>query len=312
MDIKRYKKFALSKINEGNLTRGVKSIIKNEKNKEQNYKEGINPSMNRRNLENLNSLISDVSSNRSKYNIRDDIVDNLEMLNYNLLRLINKPPPVPAPLPQPIPPAPLPQPIPPAPQLLPIDYGDDDDDNFVFPPPPPPIDEEDDFVFPPPPPPIDDDEGDPFPTLPLPLPAPINTIIPEARSRANLLDEIRNPKIKLKPKPPTPPKEPTLIEQIRNPKINLKPPKPLKPKEPILEGRDLFLDEIRNPKIKLKPPKPLKPQQKETFDIKKTLTNTFDKIMQRRSAIQDSSDEDEEQDWGSGLPFLLKKYKYIL
>ena len=251
MDIERYKKFALSKINEGNLTKGVKSIIKNEKNKEQNYKEGINPSMNRKNLEKLNSLISDVSSNRSKYNIRDDIVDNLEMLNYNLLRLINKggvPPPNP----------PVQQGV----QPPPIDYGgdDDNDDDFVFPPPPPPaIDEEDDFVFPPPPPPIDDfvfppppppiddNEGDPFPTLPLPPPAPINTIIQEARSRANLLEAIRNPKINLKPIPK-----------------NI-------PKKPVLDQNQTILNTIKN------------------------LVNN------RRSFIQDSSDEDEdeeeEQDW---------------
>ena len=163
MDIARYKKFALSKIDEGNLTRGVKSIIKNEKNKEQNFKEGINPSVNKRNLEKLNSLINDVSSNRSKYNIRDDIVDNLEMLNYNLLRLINVggvpvggvpvggvPPPYDPPALPPPPPA-IDDGFPPPP----------DDDGF----PPPPDDDDDDDGFPPPPPAIDDNEGDPFPTF---------------------------------------------------------------------------------------------------------------------------------------------------
>ena len=244
MDIKRYKKFALSKIDEGNLTRGVKSIIKNEKNKEQNFKEGINPSVNRRNLEKLNSLISDVSSNRSKYNIRDDIVDNLEMLNYNLLRLINKGIGG-------VPMGGVPPPYDPPAQLLPVDYGGDDDD--------------DDFVFPPPPPAIDDDEGDPFPTLPLPPPAPpappappivppstpINTIIPEARSRANLLDAIRNPRLTLKPSK------------------SLGPPIPIKP---------------------------LKSEKPKNINVGKTLLNTIDKIMQRRSAIQDSSDEDEDED----------------
>ena len=249
MDIERYKKFALSKIDEGNLTRGVKSIIKNEKNKEQNYKEGINPSVNRRNLEKLNSLISDVSSNRSKYNIRDDIVDNLEMLNYNLLRLIKGgvPPPFDPPAQQ-------------VEQPPPIDYGGDEEDDFVLP--PPPIDyggDDDDFVFPPPPPDIDDNEGDPFPTLPLPPPPPpppappapappINTIIPEARSRANLLDAIRNPRLTLKPIPKNIPKKPVL-------------------------------------------------------DQNQTLLNTMKNLINnRRSFIQDSSDEDEdedeeEQDW---------------
>ena len=211
MDVERYKKFALSKINEENMAKNVKYVIKNEKNKEQNYREGIN----RRNLSKLRDLISDVNSNKNKYNFRDTILDNLERLNYNILRLINKPPPIPPPLPQPIPP-PLPPPLP-QPQLLPIDYGgdDDNDDNFVFPPPPPPID--DNFVFPPPPPPIDDNfvfppppidnEGEPFPTLPIPPPPPTEPLTNIIRSaRENLLDEIRNPK-KLKTTKPQEPKK---------------------------------------------------------------------------------------------------------
>ena len=225
MDIERYKKFALSKINEGNITKGVKSIIKNEEKKEQNYREGVNPSINRRNLAKLNSLISDVSSNRSKYNIRDNIIDNLEMLNYNLLRLINK---WGVASPQ-NPPAIVNNDIPPPPA---IDDDDDDDNDFVFP--PPPAIDDDDFVFPPPPPGIVNEEGDPFPTLPLPPPppippippivppqSPINTIIPEARSRSNLLDSIRNPKLKLKPIPKEPKKpvldkNQTMLNTIRN------------------------------------------------------------------------------------------------
>ena len=279
MDIERYKKFALSKINEGNITKSVKSIIKNEEDKEQNYREGINPSINRRNLFKLNSLINDVSSNRSKYNIRDDIVDNLEMLNYNLLRLINRG---------------MPPPYDPPAMINPPPAIDDDDDD----------DDDDDFVFPPPPPTIDDDEGEPFPTLPLPPPAPpepVNNIIRSARE--NIMAEIRNPKLKLKPIPPAPPAPPTLLDEIRNPK-KLKPPKPQKPRKPILEGRDLFLDEIRNPKIKLKTKQQQKPlriepiiPEPEEIDIGKMLRNTFEK---NRKKIEYSSDEDEDdyEDWG--------------
>ena len=215
MDVERYKKFALSKINEENMAKNVKYVIKNEKNKEQNYREGVNPpAINKKNLSKLRELISDVNSN--KYNFKNTILDNLERLNYNILRLINKPPPIPPPLPPPLP-QPLPQP---QPQLLPIDYGGDDD--FVFPPPPidnddddfvfppPPIDnDDDDFVFPPPPPPPIDNEGEPFPTLPIPPPPPpptepLTNIIRSARE--NLLDEIRNPK-KLKPTKPIKPEK---------------------------------------------------------------------------------------------------------
>ena len=271
MDVERYKKFALSKINEENMAKNVKYVIKNEKNKEQNYREGVKwgdaspqnpPAINRKNLFKLGELISDVNSNKNRYNFKNTILDNLERLNYNILRLINKPPPIPPP------PLPQPQPIPPQPQpqLLPIDYGGDDDDDFVFPPPPPPIDYGDDFVFPPPPPPIDNDdfvfppppidnddfvfppspidnEGEPFPTLPIP--------------------------------PPPPPTEP-LTNIIRSARENL-------------------LDEIRNPK-KLKTTKPQEPKKTYSSNEGQILLNTINELAKRRSIIAPSSDEDEDED----------------
>ena len=306
MDVNRYKKFALSKINTGNITKNVKSVIKNENEKEQNYREGFK--YNRRNLTNLSNLISDVNSNKSKYNFRDDIIDNLEQLNYNLLRLING-----GVAPPQNPPANDDFVFPPAPPPI-----DDDDDDFVFPPPPPPIDDDDDddddddFVFPPPPPPVIDNEGDPFPTLPLSPPPPppsssLTNIISSARE--NLLEQIRNPNLKLKPTPPSKPKKLDILNEIKNPK-KLKPPKPLgppipikplksqEPQDPNIIDRELILEEIRNPNIKLKPPKPIKPKlQEEDIDIGKTLLNTINKMVtNRRSIINVSSDEDEDED----------------
>ena len=199
MDINRYKNFALSKINEGRITKNVKKVIKNEVNKEQNYREGF---YDRRNLSNLRDIISDVRINRNKYNFKDTIIDNLERLNYNILRLIPpayiQPPPPPPPPPINIPPPPPPPPppinIPPPPPI-----------NDGFPPPPPPNlfdnDNQNDDVNPtlPPPPP-------PFPT---PL-EPLTRIVTSARE--NLLDEIRNPKINLRPTP-LEPKKPKISEE---------------------------------------------------------------------------------------------------
>ena len=191
MDIKEYKKIIIPKINVGDLSKNVKKVIKQEKNKEQNFREGIN----RRKLYNI---ISDVNTNKNKYNFRDSIVNNLEMLNYNLLRLLGQPQPIQQPIddddgfPPPI--GNIPPPPPPPPPI----------GNIPPPPPPPPFD------FPPPPPPNLFDQDDPQeenPTLPLPLPAyptltlppsePLSQIVKSARE--NLLDEIVNPSKKLKP-----------------------------------------------------------------------------------------------------------------
>ena len=216
MDIERYKNLALSKINEGRITKNVKKVIKNEVNKEQNYREGF---YDRRNLSNLRDIISDVRINRNKYNFKDTIIDNLERLNYNILRLIppayiqpppppppiNIPPPPPINIPPPPPPPPPPINIPPPPPPPPINI-----------PPPPPIND----GFPPPPPPNlfdnDNQNDDVNPTLPPPPPPfptplePLTRIVTSARE--NLLDEIRNPKINLRPTP-SEPKKPKISEE---------------------------------------------------------------------------------------------------
>ena len=251
MDIEEYKKIILPKINVGDLSKNVKKVIKREKNKEQDFREGIN----RKKLYDLRDLISDVNN---KYNFRDSIVNNLEMLNYNILRLLQPqpiqqqpvddddfPPPPPPPPPPPIgnfPPPPPPPPIgnipPPPPPPPPPPIG-----NFPPPPPPPPIGN-----FPPPPPQnlFDNDNQDENPTLPLPL-------------------------------PPYPQSEP--IFQI------------------VKSARESMLNEIKNSNIKLKPITKPKPKE-ELKDLDENFwVNTFNNLVKnRRSGIEPDSDEDEDED----------------
>ena len=108
MDIERYKKLLSSKFNEEKLTEHVKNVIKNYKDKEQNYKEGfINYNKNLEdnnilgflnkqnlnqinNLSNLGELIRIIINNKKKNNYKYSILDNLQRLNYNIARLLYK------------------------------------------------------------------------------------------------------------------------------------------------------------------------------------------------------------------------------
>ena len=108
MDIERYKKLLSSKFNEEKLTEHVKNVIKNYKDKEQNYKEGfINYNKNLEdnnilgfldekklnqinNLSNLGDLIRIIINNNKKNNYRYSVLDNLQRLNYNIARLLYK------------------------------------------------------------------------------------------------------------------------------------------------------------------------------------------------------------------------------
>ena len=280
MDIERYKKFALNKINEGDITKNVKKVIKSEKYKEQNYREGIS----RKNLSNLRDLITDVNTNRNKYGFKDSIIDNLEMLNYNILRLINR-----GVAPRGVAP-PEDPPLPPPPPF-----------NIPPPPPPPPFND----GFPPPPPPNlfdnDNQEDDVNPTLPPPLPPfpssePLTRIVTSARE--NLLEEIRNPK-KLKPTPKEPTKnEISFLDEIRNPKKlkSKEQQKPLKKLTVEKTPRENLLEEIKNPK-KLKTTE--QQESKKNLSLNEDfMINTFNKFMEgRRRQIEQSTDEDEDEDY---------------
>ena len=256
MDIEEYKKLILPKINVGDITKIVKKVIKSEKNKEQNFREGIN----RNKLFDLRDLISDVN-NRNKYGFRDSIVNNLEMLNYNILRLLQNPPL----------------------QQQAIDYGGDDD-NIPPPPPPSPIGN----IPPPPPPP-------PIGNIPPPPPPPPIGNIPPPPPPPPLLPNNGFP-----PPPPPILFDNDDQDENLNPTLPLPPP-PFPSSEPLSQilnsARDKLLNEIKNPNIKLKSITNQKPKEKQKDLDENFMINTFNKFLEgRRSMILPDSDEEEEED----------------
>ena len=203
MDIEKAKRFSIDKIKEETLAKYVKNVIENEKIKKQDYREGFKRYYNQNqdiqsgnitdwldkiklnkfsNLSNLGNIIRDKlthDSIKNKSYFSNDVLDNLERLNYNILRLVNKPPP-------------------PLQDLIPLPLEE-------FPPPPPPLQdliplplEDQEEPFPPPPPPLQD-------LIPLPLeefpPSPLQVEKTEPNSRENLLDAIIKG-VKLKPVKP--------------------------------------------------------------------------------------------------------------
>ena len=304
MDIERSKKFALDKIKQGNLTKYVKNVIKNEEEKEQNYKEGFKGKKNLQvnnikgflnknnlnkitNLSNLGELIRVILNNgNNKSNFRYDIIDNLERLNYNILRLLNKPSNINKPTNQQI--------TTPTPILLPIDYSIDDDDQFPDPPPTIFYDDDDDQFPDPPPTIVYDEDDDQFPDPPPP------TLDEMKKTLSNTVEKLiqyNNDYDKFTPPPPPPP--PPTSDEMEKTLFNTV-EKFIQYNNDLQKDPTNLLDKIKG--IKLKPVK--KEKVKKTNKLEENLSNSqvlAKKLDKMRLNISDDDDNNsidrDEDEW---------------